>query len=196
PAPGAVLAADEFPGRWVPNCLLEQTPIECGIPIGPWRAPGSNVFSWVFHSFIDELAHAAGRDPLAFRLDLLGEKDIVPGSGERGVCYDVRRMRNVLKLAALKADWGKKKLPKGKGQGLAFHFSHKGYVAQVADVTVSKEGVVTVDRFVVAADVGAQIINLSGAENQVQGSVLDGISAMNLQELDIQQGRIVQSNFQ
>jgi isoquinoline 1-oxidoreductase beta subunit len=192
---GAVLNGDEFPGRWAPHCLLEQTPIECGIPMGPWRAPGSNVFAWVFHSFIDELAHAAGRDPLAFRLDLLGDRDLVPGTGERGVPYNVARMRHVLKVAADKAGWGKKKYAKGQGQGLAFHFSHRGYIAQVADVTVSKDGVVTVDRFVVATDIGAQIVNLSGAENQVQGSVIDGISAMNLQELDIQRGRIVQGNF-
>ncbi|MFX8090383.1 hypothetical protein ABTK75_18885, partial [Acinetobacter baumannii] len=68
PGSGGALSGDEFPGRWVPNYLLEQTPIECGIPMGPWRAPGSNVFAWVFHSFIDELANAAGRDPLQVRL--------------------------------------------------------------------------------------------------------------------------------
>ncbi len=195
PGAGAVLSGDEFPGRWATHCRLEQTPIECGIPMGPWRAPGSNVFAWVFHSFIDELAHASGQDPLAFRLALLGDKDVMPGSGERGVPYNVLRMKQVLRVAAEKADWGKRKLPRGQGQGIAFHFSHRGYIAQVADVTVSREGRVTVDRFVVATDIGAQIVNLSGAENQVQGSVLDGISALSLQELQIERGRIVQSNL-
>ncbi|HIV73126.1 MAG TPA: molybdopterin-dependent oxidoreductase [Candidatus Aquabacterium excrementipullorum] len=193
PGAGASLNGDEFPGRWVANCLLEQTPLESGIPMGPWRAPGSNVFAWVFHSFIDELAHAAGQDPLAFRLALLGDKDVVPASDPRALPYHVGRMKGVLKLAAEKAGWGRK-LPRGKGQGIAFHFSHRGYVAQVAEVSVSKEGVLKVDRVVVAADVGAQIVNLSGAENQVQGSVIDGISAL-YQELDIDHGRVVQSNF-
>ncbi len=192
---GGNLSADEFPGRWIPNCRLEQTPLECGIPMGPWRAPGSNVFAWVFHSFIDELAHAANRDPLEFRLDMLGDIEIVPGSGERGVAYDVSRMKRVLTHVAEKAAWGKKGFSKGSGSGIAFHFSHRGYVAQVAEVTVSKEGQLKVDRVVVSADVGAQIVNLSGAENQVQGSVIDGLGTLMFQELNIERGRIVQSNF-
>ncbi|MBC3918087.1 xanthine dehydrogenase family protein molybdopterin-binding subunit [Undibacterium sp. CY18W] len=192
---GAGLSGDEFPGRWLENCLLEQTPLECSIPMGPWRAPGSNVFAWVFHSFIDELAHAAGRDPLEFRLDILGDKDIVPGTGERGQAYHVGRMKKVLQEVADKSGWGKKKFPRGQGQGIAFHFSHRGYIAEVAEVTVSKQGELTVDRVVVVTDIGAQIVNLSGAEHQVQGSVLDGISTLMYPELDIQKGRIVQSNF-
>ncbi len=192
---GASLSGDEFPGRWVANCLLEQTPMECGIPMGPWRAPGSNVFAWVFHSFIDELAHAAGRDPLEFRLEILGNKEVVPGTGERGVPYNVTRMRNVLKEVALKAEWGRKKWPRGQGQGIAFHFSHRGYIAEVAEVTVSRAGELKVDRVVVVSDIGAQIVNLSGAENQVQGSVIDGLGTLMFAELDIQRGRVVQRNF-
>jgi isoquinoline 1-oxidoreductase beta subunit len=192
---GANLSGDEFPGRWVENCLLEQSPLECGIPMGPWRAPRSNVLAWVFHSFIDELAHAAGRDPLEFRLEILGEKGFIPGTGEQGVPYDVNRMKHVLQHVAEKAEWGKKTLPRGQGQGIAFHFSHRGYIAQVAEVTVSKAGKLKVDRVVVSTDIGAQIVNLSGAENQVQGSVIDGLSALMFQELNIEKGRIVQSNF-
>jgi len=195
PGSGGNLSGDEFPGRWAANCLLEQTPIECRIPMGPWRAPGSNVFAWVFHSFIDELAHAAGRDPVEFRLELLGDKDIVPGTGERGQPYSVARMRNVLKAVADKADWGKRKFARGQGAGVAFHFSHRGYVAEVAEVTVSKDGKLTVDRVVVVTDIGAQIVNLSGAENQVEGSVIDGLSTLMGPALDIDKGRIVQSNF-
>jgi isoquinoline 1-oxidoreductase beta subunit len=195
PGSGASLSGDEFPGRWVANCLLEQTPIESGVPMGPWRAPGSNVFAWVFHSFIDELAHAAGRDPLEFRLALLGERELVPGTGERGTPYHAGRMKHVLREVAAKAGWGQKKWPRGQGQGIAFHFSHRGYIAQVAEVTVSKAGELKVDRVVVVSDIGAQIINPSGAENQVQGSVIDALGALMVQELDIQRGRIVQSNF-
>ncbi|MDD5581318.1 MAG: molybdopterin-dependent oxidoreductase [Methylobacter sp.] len=192
---GANLSGDEFPGRWISNCLIEQTPLECGIPMGPWRAPRSNVLAWVFHSFIDELAHAAGRDPLGFRLELLGNKGFLPGTGEKGIPYDVNRMKHVLHDVAEKADWGKKNFPRGQGQGIAFHFSHRGYIAQVAEVSVSKDGKLKVDKVVVSTDIGAQIVNLSGAENQVQGSVVDGLGALMFQELTIDKGRIVQSNF-
>jgi len=192
---GGSLSPDEFPGRWLANCQLEQTALECSVPMGPWRAPGSCVFAWAFHSFIDELAHAGGRDPLAFRLELLGDKDIMAPSVERGQPYNVARMRAVLQTAADKAGWGKKKFARGQGQGIAFHFSHRGYVAQVAEVTVSKDGKVKVDRVVVALDVGPTIINLSGAENQVEGSVIDGLSTLMFPELNLENGRIVQSNF-
>ncbi|TFW34826.1 xanthine dehydrogenase family protein molybdopterin-binding subunit [Massilia horti] len=195
PGSGGSLSGDEFPGRWLANCLLEQTALECSIPMGPWRAPGSNVFAWVFHSFIDELAHAAGRDPLAFRLELLGDKDLVSGTGERGVPYNVARMKAVLREVADKSGWGKRKFPRGQGQGIAFHFSHRGYIAEVAEVTVSRDGKLKVDRVVVVTDIGAQIVNLSGAENQVQGSVIDGLSTLMYPELDIEKGRVVQSNF-
>lgn len=195
PGAGASLSGDEFPGRWINNCLLEQTALECSIPMGPWRAPGSNVFAWVFQSFIDELAHAAGRDPLAFRLELLGDKEVVPSSDPRGLAYNVGRMKHVLQVAAEKSDWGKRTFPRGQGQGIACYFSHRGYIAQVAEVTVSQKGELTVDRVVVATDIGAQIVNLSGAENQVQGSVIDGVSTLKFAELDIQHGSIVQSNF-
>jgi isoquinoline 1-oxidoreductase beta subunit len=195
PGSGGNLSGDEFPARWVPNCLIEQTPLECRIPMGPWRAPGSNVFAWVIHSFIDELAHAAGKDPVAFRLDLLGDRDIMPGTGERGVPYNVARMRGVLQAVADKADWGKRPFVRGKGAGVAFHFSHRGYCAQVAEVTVSKDGKLTVDRVVVVTDIGAQVVNLSGAEHQVQGSVIDGLSTLLQPALDIEKGRVVQSNF-
>ena len=195
PGSGGSLSGDEFPGRWLANCLLEQTALECRIPMGPWRAPGSSVFSWVFHSFIDELAHTAGRDPVEFRLELLGDKDIIAGTGERGQPYSVSRMRNVLKEVAEKSGWGKKTFAKGQGAGVAFHFSHRGYVAEVAEVTVSKEGQLKVDRVVVVTDIGAQIVNLSGAENQVQGSVIDGLSTLMYPELNIEKGRVVQSNF-
>ncbi len=202
PGSGGNLSGDEFPGRWIANYQAEQTMFDTGWPMGPWRAPGSCVFSWVIHSFIDELAHAAGRDPLAVRLELLGDRDEMPAGGTGGAAkgkqgggYNVARMRNVLKAAADKAGWGKKKFAKGSGAGLAFHFSHAGYFAQVAEVTVSKEGQLKVDRFITVGDIGAQILNPSGAENQVEGSVIDGLGVLMTQELNIERGRVVQSNF-
>jgi isoquinoline 1-oxidoreductase beta subunit len=193
PGSGGSLSPDEFPARFVPHYLAEMTVLNCGIPMGPWRAPGSCVFSFVFQSFMDELAHAAGRDPLEFRLALLGDRGMVTTPGERPNGYDAARMRGVVALVAEKAGWGSP-LPRGRGRGIAFHFSHRGYFANVAEVTVSREGVLKLDRVVIAGDVGSQIVNPSGADNQVEGSVLDGLSAA-YQELDLDRGRIVQSNF-
>jgi isoquinoline 1-oxidoreductase beta subunit len=203
PGSGGNLSGDEFPGRWIANYQADQTMFDTGWPMGPWRAPGSCVFAWVIHSFIDELAHAGGRDPLELRLELLGTADEMPAGGggsgaakgKQGGGYNVARMRNVLKFAAEKAGWGKKKFPKGQGAGIAFHFSHRGYFAQVAEVTVTKDGQLKVDRFVTGGDIGAQVVNLSGAENQVEGSVIDGLGVLMTQELNIERGRVVQSNF-
>ncbi len=133
------LNPDEFPGRFLKNFRSEQSVLVCSVPMGPMRSPGNNVFAWVIQSFIDELAHAAGRDPLDFRLDLLGDRELVPGTGRRPQAYDVTRMKGVLKAVAEKAGWGKK-LPRGQGQGLAFHFSHSGYFAEIAEVTVDHDG--------------------------------------------------------
>ena len=124
---------------------------------------------------------------------MLGDRDWVPQAGQRGA-YNAARMRGVVKLAAEKAGWGKT-LPRGQGMGLGYYFSHAGYIAEVAEVTVSPAGDLKVDRVVAAVDVGSQIVNLSGAENQVQGSIIDGLNAAWRQELDIQKGRVVQSNF-
>jgi isoquinoline 1-oxidoreductase beta subunit len=201
PGSGGSLNPDEFPSRWIANYQADQTMFDTGWPMGPWRAPGSCVFSWVIHSFIDELAHAARRDPIELRLELLGAKDEMPPGGSAGgkkgggSPYNVARMRNVLQAVAEKAAWGKKKYPKGQGAGVAFHFSHLGYFAQIAEVTVSKEGQLKVDRFITVGDIGEQIVNLSGAENQVEGSVIDGLGVLMTQELNIDRGRVVQSNF-
>jgi isoquinoline 1-oxidoreductase beta subunit len=102
-------------------------------------------------------------------------------------------MNRVLRLAAEKGGWGEK-LPRGRGKGIAFHFSHQGYVAEVAEVSVARDGTLKVHRFTAAADVGP-IVNLSGAETQVQGSIVDGLSAAWLQEITFDRGRTVQTNF-
>jgi isoquinoline 1-oxidoreductase beta subunit len=202
---GGNLGGDEFPGRCLAHFQVDQTVFDTGWPMGPWRAPGACVFAWVIQSFIDELAHAGGRDPLELRLELLGNYEETPGGGgggggkkkgkQAGGGFNVARMKNVLTFAAEKAGWGKKKFAKGSGAGLAFHYSHRGYIAQVAEVTVSKDGQLKVDSFVTGADVGAQIVNLSGAENQVEGSVIDALGVLKYQELAFDRGRVVQSNF-
>ncbi|MFT3784639.1 MAG: molybdopterin-dependent oxidoreductase [Tepidisphaeraceae bacterium] len=194
PGSGGDMGGDEFPSRFVENFKLTRSVINTCVPLGPWRAPGSNALAFVIQSFIDELAHAAKKDPLEFRLALLGDDRDVPPTGGRGGPYSATRAKNVLKLVAEKAGWGAK-LDKGRGQGIAFHFSHRGYVAVVAEVTVSPEGTLKVDKLIAAADAGSPIINLSGAENQVQGSLVDGLNAMLGQEVTFDAGRAVQSNF-
>lgn len=190
---GADLGGDEFPSRFVPNLLLERTILPSNTPLGWWRAPGSCALAWAIQCFIDEMAHAAKKDPLEFRLALLGEDREVPPTGGRGQSYNATRMKGVLRLAAEKAGWGEK-LEKGRGRGIAFHFSHLGYVAVVADVTVSKEGVLKVNQLSAGVDVGP-IMNLSGAENQVEGSMIDGLSAAWFQEILVENGAVKQTNF-
>jgi isoquinoline 1-oxidoreductase beta subunit len=103
-------------------------------------------------------------------------------------------MLSALNLAAEKANWGKKNLPKGTAMGVAFHFSHAGYFAEIAEVAVSNKKV-KVNKVWVGADIGSQIINLSAAENMGQGAIVDGMSAMMTQEITLDRGRVVQTNF-
>ena len=193
PASSAGMATTEFPARFVENFKYDLSVIECGIPTGPLRAPGSNALAFVVQSFIDELAHSAGIDPVTFRLNLLGDQVFVGTAGKDG--YDGHRMKGVLELVAAKSGWGKTKLGPRQGMGVAFHFSHLGYFAEVVQAHVSEAGDVTVEKVWVAADVGRQIINPTGALNQVQGAVIDGLSAALGQKISIEGGAVVERNF-
>jgi isoquinoline 1-oxidoreductase beta subunit len=193
-----VRAADipqlEFPARFLSNFSLGASYMPLGVPTGWLRAPGSNGIAFAFQSYLDELAYAAGKDPMQFRIDLLS----MPAIGEtQPQMYSADRMRGVVELVAEKSDWARrsKSLPRGTGLGTAFYWSHRGYFAEVVQATVSRQGALKVDRVWAAGDVGSEIVNPRNAEHQVQGSVIDGLSEAIHQEITIDRGRVVQSNF-
>ena len=253
-ASSAGMQAGEFPGGYIENYALDVSVMASGVPTGALRAPGSTGYAFPIQSFIDELAHAAKRDPLELRLEILSNTPIVPrpvaavpsavpggppgapagapaGTGGGGVPgattaggsggpaapgqgrpaaaatggatgqtappgFDAARARGVLELVAEKSGWSQRsKLPRGKGMGIAFHYSHRGYFAEVVQVTVTRAGVLTIDKVWAAGDIGNQVINPMNAENNVQGGVLDGLSEALGQEITIENGRTVQTNF-
>ena len=188
---GANYRGQNFPDDLVPNVEISQTLIAAKTPTGAWRAPFSNVYAFAEQSFLCELAVAAGRDYRDFLLDLLGEDQWFK-EGDRNA-LNTARAKAVISAACENARWGRG-LPAGRGLGLAFFFSHAGHVAEVAEVSVDAGRKVTVHDVWVAADVG-QVINLSGVENQIEGSVIDGLSALANQRITIREGRIQETNF-
>jgi len=210
-APSAAIAPTEFPSGFVDNFTIQSSVMPLMLKTGALRAPGANSQCFVFQSFIDELAHAAGQDPYQFRLDLLdapGKRKVAEAAkpkvenepsptreGGRQVAYDTARMRAALQMVAEKSGWGKRALPKGTAMGIAFHYSFQGYFAHVAEVTVTPDNKVKINKVWVCGDNGSQIINPSGAEQQVQGGVIDGISEMMSQEITLKDGAVVQQNY-
>ena len=191
PVSGGALGQGVFPSGLVDNVRFEQTALDWKNRCAAWRAPGVNVFGFVVQSFLHELAAAAGRDHLEVLLEVFGEpRWLVP---DNPGTLNTERAANVVKLAAEKAGWGRE-MPDGRALGLAFYFSHMGHIAEVADVSVDGDKKIKVHKVTVAADVGP-IVNLSGAENQMQGSVVDGLSTMMGLSVTFENGRVQQSNF-
>lgn len=187
-AGSASVGDSEFPAGAVPNMEMGASLMPLGVPTGPLRAPGSNGLAFVYQSFIDELAHASGADPVQFRLDLLD-------AAGPDTAMDASRMRAVVERVAELSGWARTDLPRGTGMGVAFHFSHRGYVAEVVRASVSRAGEVTPEKVWVVCDFGRHIINPLNAENNIQGAVIEGLSHAMGQELVVEAGAIRQTNF-
>ncbi|OIN60958.1 xanthine dehydrogenase family protein molybdopterin-binding subunit [Arsenicibacter rosenii] len=183
---------DNFPSGAVPNLLIDSVDHKSPITTGAWRAPITNFLAFAEQSFIDEVATAAGKDPVQFRLDLL---DKAKASPTGAIKYDIDRMIAVIKLAAEKAGWGQKKGADGKAvaQGFSVYFSHNSYVAQVGEVVMQK-GKPVLQKIYAAADCGI-IINQSGARQQVMGGIVDGIGHAMYGNMTFKDGVPQQANF-
>ncbi|MFM2141017.1 MAG: isoquinoline 1-oxidoreductase beta subunit, partial [Gemmatimonadota bacterium] len=175
-------------GTWdqpyeIPNLRSAHAEVELPVPVGSWRSVGHSHQAFFFESFIDELAHAAGQDPLAFRLAHLREHP---------------RAARVLSLAAERAGWGTTRAPgpdgRPRARGIALHWSFGSLVAQVAEVSVSAAREIRVHRVTAAVDCGLAV-HPRGIRQQVEGAVLDGLSAALHGEIRIAEGTITTANF-
>ncbi|MBI4419407.1 MAG: xanthine dehydrogenase family protein molybdopterin-binding subunit, partial [Gemmatimonadetes bacterium] len=162
----------------IPHFHLERVIEDPGVPIAPWRGVGPSQNGFIVESFVDELAHAAGKDPYAFRRELVAGHPRLPA---------------VLDLAAERAGWGSPP-PAGRHRGLALWLLGVSYLAEVAEVSVSTNGAVRVHRVVAAVDCGI-VVNPDTVEAQTQSSIVYGLTAALYGAITIDRGRVAQSNF-
>jgi isoquinoline 1-oxidoreductase beta subunit len=201
---GGGIGRDTYPAGFPPAYALYTSAQPLMLRTGALRAPGDNAYCWVAQCFLDEMAHAAGRDPLEFQLELLSNKQAPWSSGEDDAVGDheptgqsvliPERYKDVLELAAEKSGWARRGKTPGRGMGIAAWFCHLGYFAHVADVSVDAENKVTVHRVWAAGDIGSQVINPRAAENLAMGGTIEGMSHLG-QEITLVDGKIQQSNF-
>jgi isoquinoline 1-oxidoreductase subunit beta len=196
PTTGGGVTQDAAPGLLADAARTEQSLIPTIIPTGWLRAPASNALSFVHEGFWDELAHAAGQDPVAFRLAHMRARVAADAqaTGEGKPKLDIGRLAAVLELVAQRSGWGDQSLPSGVGMGVGCYFSHRGYFAEVARVRVSNDGDWRVEKVWVVGDVGSIILNPLGARAQVAGSIVEGISQMRC-AVDFKDGRTVPTNI-
>ena len=203
-ASGGGMDQDSYPAGFPPAYALYTSMQPLMLRTGALRAPGDNAYCWVAQSFLDELAFAAGRDPLEFQLDLLSNKIMPWSSGVHDAVGDheptgasvliPERFKGVLALVAEKSGWAKRMKEPGRGMGIAAWFCHLGYFAEVAEVSVDAQNKVTVHRVWAAGDVGSQIINPHAAESMAQGGIMEGLGHLT-QEITLEKGAVQQSNF-
>jgi isoquinoline 1-oxidoreductase beta subunit len=180
----------EFPAGFVSNLLFEYVSVPARIPLGQWRATEHSGNVFVVSSAIDELADAHGIDPVEFWLELIGDEQYV--QVREDFRFDASRLSNVVELAAEKSGWGTP-LPKGRGRGIAASYNQGAWVAEIAEVTVKNDNV-SVDRIVCAIDCG-RVINPQGARNQVEGAIVEGLSAALHGRITARDGIVQESNF-
>jgi isoquinoline 1-oxidoreductase beta subunit len=189
-APSADIGGDEFPSGRVPNYFIGQSAMPLWLRTGPLRAPGANACAFVGQSFLDELAFAAGRDPLDLQLEILAA---TPAAGTSSG-FKAERLAGVLSQVAEESNWRNRSHARGTGMGIAAYACHLGYCAEVAEVTVDSANRVHVTQVWAVADVGRQIVNPSGARAQAEGAIVEGIGHCNLQ-ITLANGRIEQTGF-
>ncbi|HMJ70550.1 MAG TPA: molybdopterin cofactor-binding domain-containing protein [Cyclobacteriaceae bacterium] len=185
---------DGFPAGFIPAFRMEYTPVVSKVPRGAWRAPGHNVTAWLDQTFIDEMAALAGKDPVAFRLEVLGDEDkVMPYRDHGGPVYSTKRLKNVIRIAAEKANWDQAPA-KGTYRGFAAHFMFGAYVAEVVTISMPNPTTVKIENVTAAVDCGL-IINKSGALNQLEGGIIDGLNAALNSAIHIENGKVKESNF-
>lgn len=189
----AELYSDDFPRGFVDNFRLEYFHNAIGVPRGSWRAPAHTANAFVIQSFLDEVAHETGQDSLQLRLDMLGEAREMPYSNHPGPTYNPGRVARLLEFVAERIDY-KKQRPNGKGVGLAGHFTFGGYAAHAMEVSVDRQGQLTIERIVAAIDCGFAV-HPQAVEAQLQGGTIDGLSTALGLEITVKDGQIQQSNF-
>lgn len=188
----AELYIDDFPRRLVDNVRMEYFHHPIGLPRGSWRAPAHTANAWVIQSFIDEIAHETGQDPLQLRLDMLGEPQELEYSGHGGPTFNPGRLTRLLTFVAGQIGYGEA-LPEGHGIGLATHFTFGGYAAHAMQVSVT-DGKLTIERIVAAMDCG-YAVHPNAVDAQLQGGTIDGISTALGLEITVKDGQVEQSNF-
>jgi len=202
-ARGANLTLTMPPADLIPNLRFTQTMMPTVLTTGWLRAPGSNALCFTSQGFLDEVAHAAGKDLPALMLELLGEPRQIAPFGGRGVPFDTGRARAVIDKVLETSAWSATAGAAGGGEpgaaprakNFAFYFCHRGYFAEVVEASVAG-GEVTVHKVWAAGDVGSHIINPFGAENQVRGAIIDGLAqALTHQSIEVVDGVVQQSNF-